>query len=150
MSTDGSYYCRVTHGTTLIKSCPARVSIATFKPPLDSDDTEMVVHRTNDVVLSSCQHVHSIPPPDITWKFDDGSLHSSAFILPSGNLLISDFKYGKHLGKYHCVASNPVTKEEWRSPTTDVKRTHASKLSLAVERMCLVIKCRCLTLQCKH
>jgi len=128
VSTVGSYYCRVVHGNTMIRSCPAHVSLIEFKEPSDSKENKtMGVHRTNDVILSSCQHVYSIPPPTIKWMFvkENGvsaSLPKSTFQLPSGNLLISNLKYNIHFGVYYCIATNKVTGDSWQSPTTELER----------------------------
>ena len=129
VSTAGSYYCRVVHGTTLLRSCPAHVSLTEFIPPPNSENKTMSVHRTNDIILSSCQHVHSIPSPTIRWLFNNEmSFPKSTVVLPSGNLLISNFVYKTDIGKYYCIASNNVTNDEWRSPTITLERGRASKL----------------------
>ena len=125
-----------------MRSCPADVSVVTFKEPSSSNDKTMSVYRTNDVILSSCQHVHSIPPPIISWMFNNGSLpKKNTVILPSGDLLISELVYTNHLGDYRCVAMNPITKEEWHSPIITLKRAQLSKFILVTEHMCLIIKC---------
>ena len=49
-------------------------------------------------------------------------------VLPSGNLLISNLVYKNDLGKYHCIASNIVTADEWQSPTITLERGRTSEL----------------------
>lgn len=130
VSMEGLYYCRFVHGTTLIRSCPARVSFAKFEVPsnINSEgDKTMRVHRTNDFILSSCEHIYSVPPPTIKWTFNDKNLPNGSHILPSGNLLIADFNFQRHIGEYRCVASNSITDENWQSPTTTLKKKIPSK-----------------------
>ena len=75
--------------------------------------------------------------------FNDGPLpNNNAVVLPSGDLLITDLKYTDHLENYRCVAKNPVTMEEWYSPTTTLARASPSKFILVTEHTCLIIKCR--------
>lgn len=123
----------------MVRSCPADVSLVTFKEPPSSKNITMTVHRTNDIILSSCQHVHSVPPPVIDWTFNDGLLPKNVVILPSGSLLIPELKYSDHLGNYSCVAINPVTKEEWHSHITTLIRAPPSKFTLVTVHMCLII-----------
>lgn len=125
----GSYYCRVKHGNTLVRSCPAHVSLAEFKPP-NIKGSEITVHRTNDIILSSCQHVHSIPPANVTWFYNNNkSLPTGVFTLPSGNLLISALVYKEHIGTYHCIANNSFVNKTWESPATKLLRAHHGKCS---------------------
>ena len=109
------------------------MAVARFKTPnVSEEDQTMLVHRTNDVVLSSCQQVDSVPPPIIKWIHKkDGKLPSNTHILPSGNLLISNVRFATHGGMYYCVARNNVTNESWSSPTINLKRAPPSKFCTA-------------------
>ena len=119
VNTTGSYYCTLEYSNTLLRTCPAHVSLAEFKPPSNAVEQTLEVFANNDIVLTSCQNVISVPPAIIEWRKDNKAARVGTPLV-SGNLRISGTKFGKHAGTYQCIATNPVTGDSWTSPGVTV------------------------------
>ncbi|XP_065888106.1 uncharacterized protein [Dysidea avara] len=133
VNTTGSYYCTVEHNNTLLRTCPAHVSLVEFKPPDNAAEQTIKVFEKSDVVLTACQNVTSVPPAQISWrKTGSNELPRKAIVLPSGNLRISGAAFSgnknrRHDGVYICTATNSVSGENWTSPPVTVTKQSESR-----------------------